>query len=354
MKKCALLLAVCLMLFIVSACGSQADPSAASADATAPELSEAAAETSSEAPDTSAASIVGEFSLVSPEGFTTSVMQDAFAFFISPNAPTDTSSVTVEVIPRDESALTRTEAEFQMLVTGGAMPEESPSSDTPLGPKEYSLMIMQPTDVDGFPALLCEYDLTFTGFSSHIVRYEVVTHRANYIFTFTDTTADHSWTDIFLRSAETIHLLSDSADSSPDYSTLTLYDLGCGLSIYAADGLQPQKAEGFTACIGSSNVLILLMADNKQTNNLTQLDTLGYADVLRQSNDLDEFQTNFYGDLYTHFYTTDETGAEYYNMIFIKETDADFLVLQFTCAKEDQSLYARHFPLWASSLTKTA
>lgn len=349
MKNLSLFLAVCLMLSMLSACANQANSTTASTTAES-DPSQVSA-TPTEIPTASAAySSVSDFSLDPPEGFTASVELESFTFLISPNAPEDTSSITVEVMPRDEAALQRTEAEFETLITGGAMPEQTGTPDAPNGAKEYSLVTMQQSDVDGWPALVCEYNLAFTGFSSHILRYEAVTPNANYVFTFTDNTEDLAWTDAFVHSAGTIHLISDEDSLIPNYSGLTRYSLGSGLSIYATDGLQPQKADGFTACIGDSNVLILLMADNKQANNLTQLDTLGYAEVLRQSNELDEFQTNSYGDLYTHFYTTDDTGAEYYNMIFLKETDEDFLVLQLTCSKEVQSLYARQFPLWASSL----
>lgn len=355
MKKIRLLAALCLMLLILSACCSPADSATDAESAASAASTEAAAETpesSTQAPIVSDASSGTGFSLEAPEGFTASVVQDAFTFLVSPDAPTDTSSITVEVLARDESALQRTEDEFKTLITGGAVPEENQSPDAPQGSKTYSLILMQQVEVDGWPALLCEYDMAFTGFSSHILRYEVVSGSANYVFTFTDTTEDHHWQDAFFRSAETIHLTHGADGIAADYSGLTRYDLGGGLSIFAEDGMQPHKAEGFTACIGSRNAVILLMADNKQANNLTELDALGYADVLRQNNDLDEFQTNPYGDLYTHFYSTDETGAEYYNMLCIAETEEDFLVLQFACTRENQSLYAKQFALWASSLTQ--
>ncbi len=354
MKKISLVLVVCLMAALLGACGG-------TAETTDPSVSDSA-ESSDSTPEESTVptapkvisptSKVIDFSLDTPEGFTASVVQDSFTFLISPNAPVDTSSITVETTPRDESVLTRTAEEFEAMVTGNAASEESHGTDAPAGHQQFSLSEMQNVDLDGWPALMCKYDLSFTGFSSHILRYEVVANNANYVFTFTDTTDERLWQDAFARSAETIHLILDSEGIALDYSNLTLYDLGIGLSIYAEEGLLPQKAEGFSACIGSRDVIILVTADNKQENYLTELDALGYADLLRQNNELDEFQTNLYGNLYTHFYTTDEVGNSYYNMICIAETEADFLVLQFACLRENQPAYAKQFPLWASSITQ--
>lgn len=352
MKKIKLTAVFILLLCTLCACGTQADPStASSAEATVSEVTAESAAVYTPSPAAYGSGVV-DFSLEPPASFTPSVEQDAFTFLVSPDAPMDTSSITVEKLSRDETALQRTEAEFQTLITGGAVPDQSQSPDAPGGSKGYELIVMQQSDVDGWPALVCEYDMAFTGFSSHILRYEIVANNANYVFTFTDNTENHSWTDSFIRSAKTIHLILDSEEIAVDYSDLTRYNLGNGLSIFAEAGMQHHKADGFTACIGNQNAIILLMADNKQANNLTELDAEGYADVLRQNNDLDEFQMNLYGNLYTHFYSTDEAGAEYYNMLCIAETPDDFLVLQFACTKENQSLYAKRFPLWASSITQ--
>ena len=122
------------------------------------------------------------------------------------------------------------------------------------------------------------------------------------------------------------------------------------MEIYAEDGMELHDAPGFTACLGNRNVIILLMEDDKESNNLTTMDLNDYAKLLGQTNELEDFKTDIYGNLYTDFYSTDENGIEYYNMLCVKESQDSFWVCQIACMAEDQASYAREFSLWASSL----
>lgn len=151
---------------------------------------------------------------------------------------------------------------------------------------------------------------------------------------------------------DTIDLILDTEGIELDYSGLEHYKLDCGLNLYAASGMETHKAEGFTACLGNRNVIILMMADDKAANNLTDLELEDYAEVLCQTNDLSGFKWDSYGNLSTSFFSSDDTGMEYYNVLFVKETEDDFWVCQMACSAENQAQYVRAFSLWASSISE--
>lgn len=375
MKKISLLLALCLMLTIFTGCGS--DPAETT---TAPvETTTVPAETTTAPPETTepveteppVEPEVIDFDMELPEGFEASVVQDTITVFVSPNAPMDTSTITVEKLPMDESVLAMTQQEFIgsiTLATPGETeeteettePEETadpaettePVETSPVLPQDVNFYSMTVTEVDGWPALYCDYSLEYDGYIAHIYRFEVVVNYCNYVFTFTDTTDSNTWLDSYEDCVPEIDLILDIEGIELDYSGLELYDLKCGLAMYAESGMESHKAEGFTACIGNRNVIILLMADDKEVNNLTEMDLEGYADLLRSTNELGNFKWDTYGNLCTTFYSTDEAGLEYYNMICVKETAEDFWVCQIACLSDDQAEYARAFSLWASSITE--
>lgn len=364
MKKISLLLALCLTLTIFAGCSGEP----AETTATPPETTTAPVETTTVPPETTVPPteapdpVVIDFTLELPEGFEASVVQDAITVFSSPNAPLDTSAITVEVLPMDETVLSMTEDEFASGFeltppdeTGETEePEETtePGETTSSGPEDFTLYSMTQMEIDGWPALYCDYSLSFSGYTSHVYRFEVVVNYNNYVFTFTDDTDTSVWLDSYEDSVLTIDLITDQEGIELDYSGLTRYDLGCGLGLYAEEGMESHKAEGFTACIGSRNVIILVMADDKASNNLTEMDMEDYADLLCQTNDLGTFDWDSYGNLRTAFYSTDETGMEYYNMIVVKETEEDFWVCQMACLAENQAEYAKEFSLWASSISE--
>ena len=370
MKNLSLLLALCLTLSIFAGCAKPADPT--TVPTTLPAVTTAPTEAPTETtvpPTEPPAPKVVDFALDAPEGFFSSVVQDTVTVLTSPNAPMDTSTITVEVLPMNPDVLNLSEEEFESKVTRIPVEETEPTEETaetdaseettvpeestePTGPREFDLLNMEQIELDGWPTLVCEYDLIFDGYASHVTRYEAVVNEANYVFTFTDNTDSNVWLEDFAASGDSIDLILDTDGVELNYSNLTLYNLDGGLSIYAEGGMEAHQAEGFTACIGNRNVIILMMADDKESNNLTAMEPEDYAELLRSTNDLDEFRSDIYGNLYTTFFSTDENGMEYYNMICVKETDDDFWVVQFACASDDQAAYAKAFNLWASSISE--
>lgn len=374
MKKISLLLALCLTLTILSGCGSEpAETTTAPVETTTAPVETTTAPIETTEPQETEPPVepeVIDFDMELPEGFEATVVQDTITVFSSPNAPMDTSTITVEKLPMDESVLSMTKQEFIDSIplavpeeTGeteegtepqeAAAPEETtePMETEPAGPEDLNFYSMSVMEIDGWPALYCDYSLEYVGYTSHIYRFEVVVNYCNYVFTFTDSTDTNVWLDSYEGCIPEIDLILDIEGIELDYSGLELYDLKCGLSMYAEPKMESHKAEGFSACIGNRNVIILLMADNKEVNNLTETDLEGYADLLQETNELGNFKWDTYGNLCTTFYSTDEAGMEYYNMICVKETAEDFWVCQIACLADDQAEYARAFSLWASSIT---
>lgn len=368
MKKLSLLLALCLMLSILTGCSGKP------AETTLPPQTNAPAETTTApttlptettVPPTEPPAVVIDFDMVLPEGFEAIVVEDALTVYASPNAPMDNSTISVEKLAMNEAALTLSEGAFEALFelapeetepVETTEPEETDPSETtepqPQLPTEFHLYSMTQMEIDGWPALYCDYALTYEGYTAHCYRFEVVVNYNNYVFTFTDTTDTNVWLDQYKECVPEIDLILDVEGIELDYSGLTKYDIPGGLTIFAEDGMESHKAEGFTGCIGSRSVIILFMADNKESNNLTEMELEDYADLLCQTNDLGNFKWDTYGNLSTHFYSTDETGMEYYNVITVKETTDAFWVVQMACSADNQAQYARPFSLWASSVTE--
>lgn len=338
MKQCRRMLALCLLLTILCGCGS--DPVQTTAPAATTPAATLPPETT--VPPTEPAPGSDKFRLELPEGYVLGAEQSDRYTYLSPDAPGDNSTVLVEILPLDESVLTMGTASYKKRIDV----TKTEGSDA----LRFKLIDMWDDTVDGYKTVVSEYNLVYEDYISHIFRYEVVTDWANMIFTFTDNTDDNVWLDQFVDCVSTIRLIPNIDGLELDFSDLAIYDLDCGLRIFAQPGLREHEAEGFNDCLGNRDLIILFMADNKQTNHLTDMNLEDYAQLLRQTNDLRSFQRDLYDNLYTSFYTNDDSGAGYFNMIFLKETEEAFWVCQMACTAENQGRYEKEFPRWAASI----
>lgn len=385
MKKISLLLALCLMLSMFTGCTEPAEttvPTTLPPETTEPTTVPTTMPIPTDPPDPE----VIDYDLTLPEGFEPRVAEEDYFLWVSPTPRLDPSTVIVERIERDESILTMSQNEYFNRIDPTKEPEPTEPEETipaettqpeqttepeetgepgettePVDatqpteseverPKDFYTYERWETQVDGWPAIASEYTLVYEYYMAHVLRYEVVVNDCNYVFTFADGTDDNDWLAEFEECVESIDLILDTEGIELDYSGLELYDLKCGLSIWAEKGMEPQEAPGFTACIGNRNVIILVMADDKEANNLTWMKLDDYADLVSDNNQLSRFKWDTYGSLCTSFYSTDANGMEYYNMICVKETETDFWVCQMACAAEDQAQYAKAFSLWASGI----
>jgi len=204
--------------------------------------------------------------------------------------------------------------------------------------------------VDGIEALFADYTIKEEGIYTHIYEYHVVGDR-NYMFRFADSTDHNDWLEAYETCAGTINMLTENEGIELDYSHLDRYQLDCGVKLYAFGGMDQQEAPGFTECIGNQRALILVMQDDKESNDLVGLTLQEYADLVSEANDLDGFTQDNYGNLHIGFYSNDELGVRYYNILTVKESEDSFWVFQMTCAADDQATYDREFALWATSIT---
>lgn len=337
MKKRILLPALCLMLSILSAC------SKAPAETTVPTLPPVTAPTETVPAVTEPLLGDGKFTMNLPRGFAETETSVSRWVYASPNAPEDHSSVSVELVPMEEQILSMTTAEYSQRIdvtkTGTSQA------------KRFKLIDLWQEEVDGFPAVVSEYNLVYDDYISHIYRYEIVCQGMNYVFTFDDASDGNDWLEHFSNMIDSVKLLYTEGGMELNFSEMTEYNLDCGLHLFAEAGLMELEAYGFQSCLGSRNCILLFLSDDKQANHLTGMRLEDYAQLLRQNNDLDTFSRDAYNNLYTSFRTTDEDGAEYYNMLFVKETEDTFWVCQMACPAVFQETYQREFPLWASSIT---
>ncbi len=363
MKKSSLFLAILLTFSLLCGCGKQNSPTETTVPVTTTEPAALPSTIPITMPTEPSAPRVIHFQLEQPQGFELSVVQDNLQVFSSPKSPRDHSYISIEVFPVDQSVLTMsTEQMMDRIVHFGAAEPLSSENTNPsisMAPEETTepeqapepfIKELNPTTVDEWDAVMVDYVQSYDDYSNRIYRYEVVTTDANYVFSFCDSTDDNEWLDAYEEAADTIDLILDTEGMELDYSNLTQYAMPSGLNIYAEPGLEVRNAPGFTGVLANRNVLILSMADDKHSNNLTGMTLEDYANLVAESNDLEPFQKDMYGNLITTFYSTDKADLSYYNMICVKETSKDFWVFQMACLANDQVTYAKDFSLWASSI----
>lgn len=351
MKKICLLLAVCLMLGSFAGCAGETEETtvpttAATTEAVTEATTEATQTTEPETTETTAPAeteppipqIIG-YDVALPEEFEAGEVTDERMLYLSPDAPEDGSYILVRVTPRDGTILEVDEEGFQ---------------EWNIVEREYGEINLELTEINEVPALHAEYTVIEENedeeeIEVHISEYHVVGDE-NYLFRCADETEEQAWQEQFAAMLDSIQILVEDQSIQLDYSGLELYDLGCGMSLYAVPGMEPQEAPGFVACLGNRNALILVMQDDKESNALTGLTLEEYAQLVSDSNDLDEFTLDNYGSLHTSFFSTDEQGLSYYNVLTVKETGDSFWVFQMTCTANDQADYDREFALWATSI----
>lgn len=341
MKKFCLILAVCLILGCLSGCsGSPAETTAATqAPTDPPQTTQPSTEQTTEATETTAATepteprIIG-YDLDIPEGFEINTSEDDRTLYLTKD-PSDDSSILIRTQPSDESVLELDEEGFQNMQALD---------------QEYLELELEQLQVDGEQALFADYTVVRNEQQIHILEYIVVGNEENFVFQFCDYTEESIWLDAFAETAASINLLMENEGIELDYSHLERYSLPCGISLFAAPGMEPQDAPGFSGCIGSREAIILVMKDDKAENNLTGLSLADYAKLVSKSNDLEAFSQDNYGNLHVNFYNSDTMGLRYYNNLIVKESQDSFWVIQMTCTSGNQANYDREFALWATSI----
>lgn len=341
MKKICLILAVCMILGCMSGCGGNTrDAESTAADTVATQAPTETQETTvppstqaTEEVEPTEPNIIG-YELEVPAGFEITTSENDRTIYLSEDN-LDNSSILIRIQPLDESVLTLDEQGF----------EEMQVLD-----QEYEELTVQTVRVDSEAALFADYVVLRDEQRIHIYEYIVVGNEENYVFQFSDYTEEEIWLEAFKEAAESINLLMENEGIELDYSHLERYSLPCGLSLFAAPGMEPQNAPGFSGCIGNREAIILVMKDNKEENNLTGMSLADYAALVSKVNELESFNQDNYGNLHVTFYNSDSNGLRYFNNLTVKETQDSFWVIQMTCTSDNQASYDREFALWATSV----
>lgn len=338
MKKICLILAVCLLLGCMSGCSGNSQPTESTAPSTAAtqaptEPPETTVPPTTEAAEPTQPKIIG-YDLDIPEGFSITTSEEDRAIYRSKDK-LDDSSILIRTQPLDESVLELDEQGFEEMQTLE---------------QEFMELTVQNTRVDSEDALFADYVVVRNEQQIHVYEYIVVGSEQNFVFQFSDYTEDEIWLDAFAEAADSINLLMENEGIELDYSHLERYSLPCGLRLFAAPGMEPQNAPGFSGCIGNREAIILVMKDNKEENNLTGMSLADYADLVSRANALESFTQDNYGNLHVTFYNSDSMGLRYFNNLTVKETQDSFWVIQMTCTSDNQAGYDREFALWATSI----
>lgn len=337
MKKFCLLLAFFMLFSALTGCSSKKPAAPSTEPSTQPSApsTEPSTEPTTEPTEPPIPQVIG-YDVELPEEFIPTVATNQQMFYESPDAPKDPSCIEISIYERDASLLT--------------MDADAFKASRQVEGEFYSLEL-KIVQIGGIDTLFADYVLDQGRIWTHVYEYHVVASQ-NYMFRFADSTDKNDWLESFAAAAQTITLILEDEPVELDFSGLTKYRLDCGVSLYARHGMEKQNAPGFTEALGSREAIILVMQDNKKDNDLDGLDIDEYAKLVSDTNELEPFTLDTYGNLQTCFYSTDEAGQEYYNMLTAKETEDSFWIFQMTCTADKQTSYTREFSLWSASITE--
>ena len=220
---------------------------------------------------------------------------------------------------------------------------------------EATVESVEKTEVDGYPTVKSVSQLTMSGATFYITDYQIVASQ-NYSITFADATADGAWADAFDQAAASIDLLKEGETATADFSDLAKYDLSCGLSLSAMDGLaevETEEESGYDGYMESNDVLFFAVHDTKEElleAGYSKLSLEQYGKLVSEAYELDAFSTDNLGNLYVTDTDTTDSGEIFYYFTVVQGTDG-FWTCYFACYNDLMPYYVSAFSIWASSIT---
>lgn len=362
-KYLCLLLALCMLLSLLAGCGKDdaEETTEATTDAVAEETVGETTESGmisadetveTEGDDTdkglfdypmfgttaNTGPVVGyEFYL--PTGFSYMGASDAYTDMYSDENSTGFVSVTETELPA--SLFTMTESEF-VDYWGGTVDAGS-----------MSLCDYRMITVDGWDALYAEYTCTLSGTAVRYFSY-FIDSDVDYLFMFIDTTSDDSWALEFLESASTIQLVTQNETIVADTEELTLFDLGCGVEMYASSDLYLSSIDGYTACLDSSYCAVMFLEEPKASLDSDIVYLIDYANEITEMYQLNACSYDFYGNVVTGYLTEGTDGTVYYVYVTMKETEDSFWLIQAFMPVQDTVAMCNDVAQWLSTFGETA
>lgn len=341
MKHLRVFLVLMLVVAMLAACGGDPAPTT-TVPTEAP--TEAPTTVPTEAPTTAPTEPplepIVNFYFDEPEGFVPLSAAENLQILGGPD--NDGSSITVMALntPMDFSELTEENFSSSLGLLGddGQVP---------------TLNAMEAMEIDGYPGYLLDYTMTASGITARYTTYYVTDGASTVAFIFADATADGSWADEFAASAATINLLNEGEFVPADTTGLELYDLGCGLSMYAAPGMELVEVDGFSAVLANEASTIMVIQDNKAEYGLYGMTVEDYASMYVDGNIITGFETDACGNVATSFVNQGDDGVVYFYYAVAKNTADNFYMIQCACTQENALALAGEYAQWCATITAT-
>lgn len=343
MKKLRIFLLLLLVAALLAACGSEPavtePPTQEVTEAPTPAPTDPPTEPTE--PPTEPLEPITGYHFTEPEGFTAAAATETLSILAGPEG--DGTSITIMKL--------NTAVDFSELTEENFAATLGIFGDTEQTPELHG---MEPREIDGYPGYLLDYTMTASEITARYRAYFVTDGTTTYAFMFADATADGAWEDDFAASAATLNMLVEGEEIPVDTTGLEQYDLGCGLSMYAAPGMELLDQEGFVAFLADDNRAIMVIEDNKAEYGLYGLSLEDYASLYVDGETITEaFETDPYGNLTNGFVSELDDGSVFVYYVVAKNTADSFWLFQCACPYEMATSCLEDFALWCATITET-
>ena len=340
MKHLRVLMVLILVVAMLTACGSK--PVETAAPTTAPTTvptTEAPTEAPTTAPTEAPLDPIVNYCFDEPEGFTTISTTDTLQILAGPDS--DGSSITIMLL---ETAMDFAELNEETFAASLGLLGDDGSAPT--------LNAIETTEIDGYPACLVDYNMTPSGIPARYTTYYVTDRASTVAFIFADATADGAWAEAFAASAASINLLTEGEFVPADTTGLELYDLGCGVSMYAVPGLEALEIEGYAAVLAGETCTIMVIQDNKEEYGLYGLTVEDYVSFYVDGETITGFETDGYGNTATAFLSQGDDGVTYFYYGAAKNTADNFYFIQLACDQNAAMSMSGEFAQWCATFAE--
>lgn len=338
MKKLRVFLLLVLAVAMLSACGGEPKTTEAPTTVSTEAPTTAPTTVPTEAPTEPALEPIVNFYFDEPEGFVTTGGDGTVTVILGP----DNDGSLIGVMLMDEAV------DFSELT------EESIAANLGLvdgGDTTISMNFTEPMEIDGYPAYLVDYNVLSSDLNAHYSNYYVTDGISTFVFTFTDASADGKWAEAYADSAASINLLVEGEYVPADTTGLEMYDLGCGLSMYAEPGMELVEIDGYAAALANERFTVLVIQDSKAEYGLYGLTVEDYASLYVDGELITGFETDACGNVATAYLNQGNDGLTYFYYVVAKNTADNFYLIQCACSQEDSINYAYEFAQWCATIT---
>ena len=131
-----------------------------------------------------------------------------------------------------------------------------------------------------------------------------------------------------------------------DVSDLQYFDLGCGLEMYAAPGIELLYQEGFAAYLADADQTISVLRDRKGEGVSLEDYAASYVDGEK----IVGFEMDPWGNLAATYAKTTIDGTVFQFYVVAKETDDSFWMVFCACNERAVDRFYADYPRWCSTI----